>query len=222
MRNSATRRGGVSLGQAARTFWRFPSPWLLAGALGLAVAGRIAAGDWRLSDAVVPLALAAVFPFFEWMIHVLVLHWRPRRFAGIAVDPMLARKHREHHADPHDTALIFIPLQSLIGALVSATAVALLLFPRLGLGLTFLVLILGVGLAYEWTHYLVHTDYRPRSRIYRFIRRNHRLHHYKNEHYWFAVTTPGTADRVLGTYPAAGDVPTSPTARHLGAGPATT
>ena len=92
-------------------------------------------------------------------------------------------------------------MQSLIGALVSAGAIALLLFPRTALGLSFLVTILAFGLAYEWTHYLVHTDYRPKRALYRAIWRNHRLHHFKNEHYWFAVTTPGTADRVLRTYP---------------------
>ena len=59
---------------------------------------------------------------------------------------------------------MFIPVQSLIGALVSAGAIALLLFPRTALGLSFLVTILAFGLAYEWTHYLVHTDYRPKGR----------------------------------------------------------
>jgi sterol desaturase/sphingolipid hydroxylase (fatty acid hydroxylase superfamily) len=48
--------------------------------------------------------------------------------------------------------------------------------------------------------------------------RNHRLHHFKNEHYWFAVTTPGLADRALGTYPDPQSVPTSPTAKNLHAG----
>lgn len=145
----------------------------------------------------------------------------PRRIAGVIVDSLLARKHRAHHVDPRDARLTFIPLQSLAGALVSATAVSLLLFPRTGTGLTFLVMVLGIGLVYEWTHYLVHTDYTPKTVAYRCIRRNHRLHHFKNEHYWFAVTTPGTADRVLGTYPDPKAVVTSPTARNLHAAPIT-
>jgi sterol desaturase/sphingolipid hydroxylase (fatty acid hydroxylase superfamily) len=32
--------------------------------------------------------------------------------------------------------------------------------------------------------------------------RNHRLHHYQNEHCWFGVATAGTADRLLGTDPS--------------------
>ena len=188
---------------------------MLSTALLAAVVARVVAGDWRITDALLPIVMAAVFPFFEWMIHVVVLHWRPRSVAGLTVDPLLARKHRDHHIDPRAVGLVFIPVQSLIGALVSAGAIALLLFPRTGLGLSFLVTILAFGLAYEWTHYLVHTDYRPKRALYRAIWRNHRLHHFKNEHYWFAVTTPGTADRVLRTYPDPAAVANSPTAKNL-------
>lgn len=98
-------------------------------------------------------------------------------------------------------------------------AIALLLFPRTGMGgLTFLVVMLTFGLLYEWCHYLVHTDYKPKkTAVYRVIWRDHRLHHFKNEHYWFGgVTTPGTADRVLRTYPPdPATVPASPTAKNL-------
>ena len=127
-------------------------------------------------------------------------------------------KHREHHADPRITRLIFIPLQSLFGALGAALVTAFVIIPRTGLGLTFLVVVAGIGVVYEWSHYLVHTDYKPKTWFYRTMYRNHRLHHFKNEHYWFAVTTPGLADRVLGTYPDPQSVATSPTAKNLHAG----
>jgi sterol desaturase/sphingolipid hydroxylase (fatty acid hydroxylase superfamily) len=70
-------------------------------------------------------------------------------------------------------------------------------------------------LGYEWTHYLIHSDYKPKTRLYRAIWRNHRNHHYKNEHYWFTVTSSGTADRVLRTYPDPSTVENSPTAKDL-------
>jgi hypothetical protein len=208
-------RRGVSLADAAREFWRHPTPWLLSGAFLISLVARIAVGDWRWSDAVLPLAVLAVFPFVEWIIHVFVLHWRPRRIAGLMVDSVLARKHREHHSDPRIVPLIFIPLQSLFGAFGAALVTAFVLIPRLGLGLTFLVTVSGIGVVYEWSHYLVHTDYKPKSWFYKRLYRNHRWHHFKNEHYWFAVTTPGIADRVLGTYPDPQTVPTSPTAKNL-------
>ena len=83
--------------------------------------------------------------------------------------------------------------------------------------LTLLVSVYAIMCGYEWTHYLVHSDYRPRSAWYRSVWRNHRLHHYKNEHYWFTVTSSGTADRLLGTYPASATVatPYSPRGRPV-------
>ncbi|GAA2791752.1 sterol desaturase family protein [Mycolicibacterium pallens] len=215
MSASTNTRRGLTLADAGREFWRHPTPWLFVAALTGAVIARIAVGDWQLTDAVVPFAVAAAFPFLEWTIHVFILHWRPRRVGRITVDPLLARKHREHHIAPRDVDLVFIPLQSAIGAVASAVAIALLLFPRTGMGLTFLVVMLTFGLLYEWCHYLVHTDYKPKTAVYRVIWRDHRLHHFKNEHYWFGVTTPGTADRVLRTYPDPATVPASPTAKNL-------
>ena len=208
-------RRGVTLRVAAREFWRHPSPWLLAVALAASLVARIVVGDFRFSDAVLPVLMLAGFPFLEWTMHVIVLHWRPRRIGRLVIDPMLSRKHREHHVNPREIPLIFIPLQSLYGAIASALIIGLWLIPRTALGLTFMVVTFAIGVVYEWTHCLVHTDYKPKHGVYRAIWRNHRLHHYKNEHYWFAVTTPGTADRVLGTYPEPQTVPTSPTARNL-------
>ena len=208
-------RRGITLTQVATRFVRHPSPWLLGALLAAATAARVLAGDWRLSDAWLPPLMLAVFPFFEWTVHIAILHWRPQRWGRFTIDPLLARKHREHHADPRDVPLVFIPWQALLWLLPAYTAAGLLLFPRLALGLTFLVTVGALGLCYEWTHYLIHSDYRPRSRIYRAVWRNHRLHHYRNEHYWFTVTSSGTADRILGTYADPQTVAPSPTAKAL-------
>jgi hypothetical protein len=209
-------RKGFTLAAAGREFWKHPSPWMLGATFVAALAARLVVGDWQLTDALVPVAMLALFPFFEWIIHVFILHWRPKRFGKLTVDPLLSREHRAHHMDPRSIPLIFIPWKSLVSwVLPLAVAISLLAFPRLGLGLTYLVFITAIGLVYEWTHYLIHTDYKPKTRVYRAIWRNHRNHHYKNEHYWFTVTSSGTADRVLGTYPDPSAVATSPTAKNL-------
>ncbi|MCF6389231.1 sterol desaturase family protein [Mycobacterium sp. MBM] len=208
-------RRGVTLADAGLEFLRHPTPWMLGATLLAAASARLAAVDWQLTDAAVPLVMLAVFPFAEWVIHVLILHWRPRRIVGRPVDPLLSRKHRAHHVEPRDVALVFIPWQSLLWVLPSAVAIALLAFPNLGRGLTFLAFLALLGLGYEWCHYLIHTDYRPKTAVYRSVWRNHRQHHFKNEHYWFTVTSSGTADRLLGTYPDPTAVDTSPTARNL-------
>lgn len=208
-------RKQFTLGDAILEFVRHPSPWMLCSAFVAAAAARVVVGDWQLSDAAVPLVMLAAFPFFEWVAHVFILHWRPKRVGPITVDPLLARKHREHHVDPREVSLIFIPWQALLWIIPTAVAVALLTFPRTGLGLTFLLCLTLLGVAYEWCHYLVHSDYKPKTAVYRAVWRNHRQHHYKNEHFWFTVTSSGTADRVLGTYPDPPTVTTSPTARNL-------
>lgn len=209
------RRTSQSLRQVAGVFWRHPSPYLISTCLAGAVAGRVVVGGGSWWELAIPGGLLALFPVIEWLIHVVILHWRPRRVAGLTIDPLLARKHRDHHADPRDLPLVFIPWQAQLWLAPAWTAVAVLAMPTWSATFTLLVSIYAIKLGYEWTHYLVHSDYRPRSGWFRAVWRNHRLHHYKNEHYWFTVTTAGTADRLFGTYPDPAQVATSPTVKAL-------
>ena len=214
------RRPKVALGETFRAFWRHPSPWMISVFIAGVLACRIVVGDWALSDIWAPLVFVALFPFIEWTIHVFILHWRPRKVAGVYVDTLLARDHRRHHADPRDVPLVFVPWRALVWVVLIAGAalplgIGLLAGASLG-GILSYMLTEAVALGiYEWTHYLIHSDYKPRTRAYKAIWRNHRLHHYKNEHYWFSITTSGTSDRVLGTYPDPAEVQTSRTAKNL-------
>jgi len=214
-RITGARRTTQTLGEAWGAFWRHPSPWLIGGFLVAAVAYRATVGAFSWTELIVPVALVAFFPVIEWVIHVVILHWRPRRVAGLPVDSLLSRKHRAHHADPRVLPLVFIPWQVELWLLPSYVVIALLAFPGQVAAATFLVAVGGLMFGYEWVHFLVHSDYRPRTRAFRAVWRNHRLHHYKNENYWFTVTSSGTADRLFGTYPDAGQVTTSKTVRDL-------
>jgi hypothetical protein len=208
-------RKGLTLSDAGREFWKHPSPLMLGVMLVTALIARVIVGDWQFTDVLVPLVMLALFPFFEWIIHVFILHWRPKRLGRLTIDSLLAKEHRAHHVEPRSIPLIFIPTKSLLWVIPLTVAIAVFAFPGLPMGLTYLVFISMLGLGYEWTHYLIHTDYKPKSRVYRAIWRNHRQHHFKNEHYWFTVTSSRTADRVLGTYPDQATVATSPTAKNL-------
>jgi hypothetical protein len=214
-RITGSRRSTQSMGAAWAAFWRHPSPWLIGGFLVGAIMYRAFLHTFSWTELIVPVALVVFFPVIEWVIHVVILHWRPRKVGGVPVDSLLARKHRAHHADPRVLPLVFIPWQVELWLLPSYVVIALLAFPGQAAGATFMVAVGALMFNYEWVHYLVHSDYKPKTRAFRAVWRNHRLHHYKNEHYWFTVTSSGTADRLFGTYPDSGEVKTSETVRQL-------
>lgn len=214
----------LTLGDCWRAFIRRPSPPLLAAAILVALGLRIALGSYDWRDLVVVAGIVVLTPPVEWAIHVYLLHARPVRLFGRRHDLLAAREHRAHHMAPAELDGVLIPTYA-VGIFVAqiALTVWLVSFPihlvlggnRLAHAATGLLtgyLILGL---YEWCHFLIHTPYRPQGRYYRSIWRGHRLHHYKNEHYWFGVTST-VGDHLLRTAPEQSDVPKSPTARTLG------
>jgi Fatty acid hydroxylase superfamily len=210
---ATTRRLGLAA--AARIFARYGSPRIMAVAAAVTLAVRIPLGHWSLADLAVAGGILAVEPFVEWVIHVFLLHFKPRRIFGRRVDPLFAKRHRMHHRDPRNIPLVFVPLPVLAGFLVILFAVAWFAFPTRYLSMTAFATFTWFFFGYEWTHYLIHSPYVPRTPIFRAVWRAHILHHYKNEQFWFGVTNP-VADYVLRTNPARDTVPTSPTARTLG------
>lgn len=212
--DTGARRRSLPLGEAATEFARHGSPWLVAAFLVTAVVARATVGGVTTTDLWIVVATLAAQPLVEWVVHQAVLHWRPRQWRGRTIDPLVARRHRAHHEAPRDVDLVFIPLPVLAWLIPLEIGVALLVAPRASLAWTYLVTIGVVGLVYEWTHYLIHTDYRPKGRLYRRLWQHHRLHHFKNENYWWTVTST-FADRALGTAPDPAEVPSSPTARRL-------
>jgi hypothetical protein len=217
-----------TLSEALRSFLRRPSPWLIFAGVGAALAARIAVGELGWGDAVAVAAMLAVYPFGEWAIHVFLLHMKPFEFRGRKVLPVAARAHRAHHREPADLDAVLLYwwqvalllLLAVPETVLAGGAIVALLGDGFPWGPMLTGLLTGYVLvfAYEWTHYLIHTAYVPRTRIYRSIWRNHRLHHFKNEHFWHGVTQ-NLSDRVLGTNPDQREVPKSKTARTLGAGP---
>lgn len=206
---------GSALGDEARTFLRHANSRLLLGVTALALVVRLALGGWRAADAVVAAVILGLEPLTEWLIHVFLLHARPKTIAGRTYDSLVARKHRAHHADPRDVDLIFVPKRVLYGALPGAIVLYGALLRDVRLAATAVLVSYAMLTLYEWTHFLIHSRYLPRGRYYRYIWRAHRLHHYRNEHYWFGVTVH-LADHALRTFPGRDDVPLSPTAKTLG------
>jgi hypothetical protein len=217
----------TTIGHALREFVRRGSPWAIGTGILVLVGVRVAVADLNWRDAVAVAAMLGIYPFGEWAIHVYLLHARPLTIRGREVETVAARAHRAHHGQPNDLDLIllywwqagFLMLVAVpFTVALGATAVTLTAGP-VPLGALISAALAGYCMVfvYEWTHFLIHTAYRPRSRAYKTVWRNHRLHHFKNEHFWHGITN-NLSDRVLGTNPDQRGVPKSDTARTLDPG----
>jgi Fatty acid hydroxylase len=207
---------GLTLGAAFRIFTgTFSARWLGFAFLAAAVT-RIALGGWRWWDLGIAGIVLGVQPFTEWLIHVFVLHARPKQVGSVRIDGLLARKHRQHHANPKVIGLVLVPRRALITSVLTAVPLYWLIVGlNWRLAVSWLVVAYGMFLTYEWVHFLIHSSYKPKRAYYRYIYKAHRLHHFRNEHYWFGVTVH-VADHVLRTFPGKDEVPVSETAFTLG------
>jgi hypothetical protein len=197
-----------SLAGAARRFLAHPRPPVLVGAVATLAAARAARGDFRRADGAVALGAIAAQPFVEWGVHRYLLHAPPTGRYGRLAYRALGSGHAQHHQDPLNLNSMFMRGQDVLGGTAIALAAGAVGSPQLATGM---FCVGAAALAYDWTHFLIHTAYRPRSGPYRRIWRSHRLHHYRNERYWLGVTSP-LADIVLRTSPARDAVPVSPAA----------
>lgn len=204
---------GASLGELAAFFLAKPSPIAIGATFVTAATTRLALRRFSWRDLIAPAVVVALEPFTEWVIHVHVLHRKPTRIGRFTIDPRTARKHRDHHRNPKDLRIVMVPTE----ALVPAFAVAGVAAKKLPARRSSMAIASGFGMLlwYEWVHYLIHSPYRPKSKWFRTLSRNHILHHFKNEHHWFGVTRT-RGDKVLGTFPDEREVETSPTVRTLG------
>jgi hypothetical protein len=213
-----------TLDHAWREFRAKRSPKVILAGIAVALAARIVVGGFGWRDPAAIATMLAIYPFGEWAIHVYLLHMPPFQLRGRSYYLATAKSHWAHHQEPRDLGMILLaPVEAaalLLAAVPAAIALAAvpvsLVAGPVPLGTLLTGLLTGYVLVgiYEWTHFLIHTAHRPRTRLYRAVWQTHRLHHFKNEHYWHGITST-VADRVLGTAPDHRDVARSRTARTL-------
>lgn len=191
--------------QAVKLFWRYPSPWaLLAGVATTIAILVITIQDygWTWYALLGVLAVIVMQPFLEWVLHIIVLHDKPRKIGPWTFDTIVAKDHRAHHLDPRDVRLIFIPNRWVL--YLSFTVFVVYLFNWVHFGpavaATVAVAQFLVALTYEWTHFWVHQDVVAYNSYAKLVKRNHRNHHYRNSTYWLGVTSD-VGDRVFRTAP---------------------
>lgn len=204
--------GLLGLYRLAFGFWEMR----LVAALTLLSAGWVAASGGTVMQLMAAVSCGALgWGAGEYLFHRFVLHLpRPKAQWLQRIHAML---HWQHHQEPDDPRRLFIPMPGVLNlfALWGGLGYAVAGAPA-GAGAA-----LGLGamlLFYESTHLAAHVNYRPRTRWGQAMKRSHRLHHYKNERYWFGVTHP-FMDRLAGTWPTHDQVEKSETARTLGVEP---
>ncbi len=200
----------TTLSRAVGRFARFGSPRVLVAGLvtavgirlGVAVTGRAPFGGWDLAAVA---AVVALVPFVEWGVHRFVLHIEPRRIGSFLFDPGVG--HREHHANPSTInwvllravdAALFLAINGVVAALVVGVPAWLLGGPVLGPALTGVTMAAAALVSYEWSHFLFHTAYRPKTSRYRRLKANHRRHHWRDDRAWLGITS-NLGDRLAGT-----------------------
>lgn len=200
---------------ALNVFVRHPSGWLIALFILICGAVRLHWGPPGWADAVVALALLAYFPVNEWLIHVFMLHYKPRKIFGFTVDFYLPVTHRRHHADPWNPEWVFIPRHIHYSTPITIALIMWVLWPWKELAMTGITVYLLLGLHYEWVHFLAHIPWCPDIAYYQRRVREHRYHHFRNENYWWGVSM-GMGDRIFGTAPPVETIERSGTTSTVG------
>lgn len=198
-----------------RHFFRHLSPWLVTVYAAVTLSVRLYLGSFSAWDLAAVAGVVLFWPIQEWLIHVFILHFKPITVFGKTIDLRVAKKHRAHHRDPFNIEILFIPTHTIPFIWAAEIGLWSLFAPSTPIAWSGIAAMAVLTVHYEWVHYMVHTRYKPRSFIYERLWRNHRLHHFMNEHYWYGVTMLA-GDRILATGPDRKAVEPSPTCRTLG------
>jgi sterol desaturase/sphingolipid hydroxylase (fatty acid hydroxylase superfamily) len=136
-----------------------------------------------------------IWTFLEYILHRYIFHWYKDTPFGRRVHFLL---HGVHHDFPNDADRLVMPLLTSVPlALIFYTTFYFLLGGRL-VAPFYAGFALGY-LGYDGTHYAVH-HFKQTSRIGKFLKRHHMLHHHADHDGGFGVSTP-LWDYVFGTMP---------------------
>jgi sterol desaturase/sphingolipid hydroxylase (fatty acid hydroxylase superfamily) len=151
--------------------------------------------DWPGSVDLVNILVAFLMGLFLWtlaeyLLHRFLFHYHPKTETQKKIFFLF---HGVHHAQPQcKTRLVMPPVLSIPLALVFYGFFHLLFGGILGgshwVGPLFSGFILGY-LAYDLTHYATH-HFPMRKGIWKWLKRHHMRHHYKNPDLRFGVTSP--------------------------------
>ena len=126
-----------------------------------------------------------VWTLTEYAVHRWIFHLQPRSAAGRRLVFMI---HGIHHAAPNDPGrLLMPPAPAILACGVLYAGVRAILDP--GRADAFFAFFLVGFLAYDYIHLFTHVG-RPRTRVGRFLRRWHMLHHFATPEARWGVSSP--------------------------------
>ncbi|HVH42531.1 MAG TPA: sterol desaturase family protein [Labilithrix sp.] len=137
-----------------------------------------------------------VWTFAEYILHRYVFHWYKDTPFGRRVHFLL---HGVHHDFPNDGDRLVMPLLTSIPLAVIFYTAFYFAFGGARLAEPFFAGFALGYLAYDGTHYAVH-HFKQTSRIGKFVKRHHMLHHHADHDGGFGVSSP-IWDYVFGTMP---------------------
>ncbi|TYS01287.1 sterol desaturase family protein [Rossellomorea vietnamensis] len=153
-----------------------------------------------------------VFMFSEYLTHRFLFHLKAPE------NPLflkfLKRIHYDHHKYPNDLKLLFLPVWYSIPNFAALSAIFYLIFRSVEGTVSFGIGLILMLLVYEWRHFIAHRPIKPKTRFGKWVKKTHTLHHFKNENFWYGVSTP-FVDALFGTLKEQTDVETSETVKDL-------
>ncbi|MBS7530074.1 sterol desaturase family protein [Hazenella sp. IB182353] len=154
------------------------------------------------------------FAITEYMTHRYLFHLKPPK--NKTLHQLLKRLHYQHHEDPENLKLLFLPAWYFLPQFILVGAIAYAILGQWGGTVAILTGVIAYHLYYEWKHYIAHRPIKPLTRWGKSIKRYHLLHHFKNEHYWYGVTN-SAMDKIMHTFPKEKEIETSATVKELDA-----
>ncbi len=170
-------------------------PLCLWGPIALVLLGRgVVVHGYGFVDLLLMLVAGLVaWSLGEYLVHRFVFHFRARSRVSKYLVYLF---HGIHHDDPNDRTRLVMPPAGAILILGLIYGVFWTFVPHPWIEPFFGFFIVGY-LCYDYTHYAIHFWPMP-GRIAGFLKRNHLLHHFQEQHARFGVSSP-IWDFVFGT-----------------------
>lgn len=194
-----------------RDFFLFPDITILLGLIVINISAQLWNGMTWWAVACFGLGLF-IFTFSEYLTHRFFFHLKTPKNPFLL--KLLKRLHYDHHTDPNNLHLLFLPLWYSIPNLFVLALIFHSIVGNLWLTLAFAAGSKTMLFLYEWKHYVAHRPIKPKTNLGKRVKKLHILHHFKNENFWYGVSTP-FVDVLFGTMKDEKEVETSKTAKDL-------